>query len=420
MDDDSIDVPLRNRRYGEPFVNPLTTAVRRLVDGVNFVRTHRQHLPLALGAISSIRCEVVQLDGRVKGTEDDLTLLYVGRRLNYDYLVRTIFESVSTREARRCNVFSSRRHAEELFESSDVLIADLGWPYNSRFGGDGESRELPDWMNMILDLGGQWPEVVARFRGTTRRNDLRIIRRNRYRYEITKDRQAAAEFYGDMYVPYMTLRHEVDAVIEPKQHVQDCASVGGLMQIYQDDRVVAAGVLYPFDTVLGFLWMGVPRSLVHSPPEAVISALYYFGIQYAHEQGYEAVDFMGTRAFLTDGAFKFKRKWGPALADTFSPGSIHIKPRNGSERAVSFCRRFPIAARTQTGFEYVLVADTSPVPETAFRDCWEAVGCAGVQRMTIMEIADRDETIAVPSGIEGCEFRLVRSRIDNFSKAYGS
>lgn len=397
-------------------------AAQRVSGYVDFVRAYREHLPAAFGSIFAMRCRVVQLRGRVKGTGRAVTLVYAGRDMNYDYLVRIFLDDASTQVERRCMLWSCRRHAESLFAEADVLVEDLGWPYNGKRK-DVRSLEVPDWLNMELDLTGEWGDVLARFRSTARRNDLRILRRNDYRYTVTAERRAAEAFYDDMYVPYITERHGTDAVIEPRRHVLNVVRKGALLTVYGADCPVAAGVLYATGGALCFLWMGLPRHLVGAPPEGAISALYYYGIKHAHERGYEAVEFMGTRPFLVDGAFRFKRKWGPVLEDTFSPNSVHIRPQPGNENAVFFCRRFPVIARTEAGTEAVFVAAESPFREDAFRARWEEVGCRGVDRVTVVEIVDENETIETitwPDVLDGCELRLVRTRLQTFDEAYSA
>lgn len=396
----------------------LRKAAARVLDAARFVSLYRQHLPLIFEAVFSYRCEVSLLRCRLKGSDAELTLLYVGRRIHYSYLTGTLFDAAVVLERRHLTLWRYRRHAEELAESADLTIFDLGWPYNARHRREGRALEVPDWLELIVDLDGDWADVVSRFRRSTRRNDLRVIRRNGYECEFTSDRQAIESFYDDMYVPFAQQRHADGAVLDPRRHVIKVASKGTLMRVLEQDRVIAAGVLYPAGDVMLFLWMGLPRESLENRPERVISALYFFGMRHAHERGFRIADFMGTRAFLEDGAFLFKRKWGPAVHDTFSPGSLLIAPRRGSDAAAAFCERFPVLARSPLGLEAVYVKREGPVDEAAFHAHREAIGCGGVSGVTIIEIADSDETIDLPSASDGCRYRHIRTRADGFPDAY--
>jgi hypothetical protein len=302
--------------------------------------------------------------------------------------------------------------------ASDVVLVDLGWPYNGLFNRAGEYLEIPDWINMAVELADEWQSVVRNFRQSTRNNDLRLIRRNEYYFDVTKDERLIERFYDDMYVPFVTSKHSHDPVIAPRRHVIRRARKGQLLRVWRGDDVLAAGVIFPEDGILYFLWMGIAPACLENPPEGAISALYYFGIQYAFDNDYEIVDFTGTRSFLKDGALRFKRKWGAFVDDTFSPNSILLKPRNGSDRAVLFCQQFPMLARTAGGLEAVFLWRDAEIDADGIALLKKQYACDGVSRITVIEIANGNAISVPPSSIDGCQYRVIRCRIDNFADHY--
>jgi hypothetical protein len=338
--------------------------------------------------------------------------------MNYSYLLRTIFDEHHVQEEEHSSLLTFRKHMDRMAKRSDVIIVDLGWPYNGRFNRAGEYLEIPDWLNMVVVLADDWASVVKSFRHDARHNDLRRIRRNDYRCETTNERRAIEQFYDDMYVPFINSRHEDSSEIEPRKHVIRQALKGKLLHILRGEQLVAAGVVLPGNDILYTLWMGLPPDCVDRPPEGAISALYYFGIQYAFDNGYKAVDFTGTRPFLNDGAFRFKRKWGALVEDTFSPSSILLKPKNNNENAAEFCERFPLLARKGDGLEALFLYRHEIVEADTLRRISKQYGCDGVDRVTVIEIADKNETRSMPMGPDGCQYRLIKCRMDCFADHY--
>lgn len=64
--------------------------------------------------------------------------------------------------------------------AADVVLVDIGWPYNGRINRQGDYLELPDWVCMVTPLAETWEASVQTFRKTMRKNIGRLIRKNDY------------------------------------------------------------------------------------------------------------------------------------------------------------------------------------------------------------------------------------------------
>ena len=168
-------------------MNLLTRLYQKVVSAYHFITDYGQHLPLAAKAVFNISCTVMTLRGSIRGSDDSVVLLYVGRRWNEEFLLNLFFESHEILSCDDVNVFTARAHSEDLARDADVEIIDIGWPYGSRLKKHQHYLEFADWLNMVLPLEGDWDDIVRSFRNTTRNNDLRLIRRNEYRFEATND-----------------------------------------------------------------------------------------------------------------------------------------------------------------------------------------------------------------------------------------
>jgi hypothetical protein len=273
---------------------------------------------------------------------------------------------------------------------------------------------------MTASLEDDWDAVIKSFRQTARNNDLRLIRRNDYRFVTTTEKHEIERFYDDIYVPFTRTRHESHSIVAPRKHVIRRAMQGKLLQVLKGDELVAAGVVYPEDEVLYFLWMGLPTGFRDGKPEAAISALYYFGIRYAWDHGCFAVDFTGTRAFLTDGGYRFKRKWGAAVEDTFSPSSTLIKPLKGSPAAAIFCEHLPLIVRSDLGLEAILLSHERIEDRKHILSLGKEFGCQGLDRFSVIDLsAGNDASDSIQSFYDGgLEYRHVRTSFERFTAHY--
>lgn len=389
-------------------------------DVLRFFKLYGQHLPRAFPAIFGMRCQVTLLCGTLTGSDERVTVLYVGRGMNYHYLLRIIFADHRVTAHKASNLLAFRKHILAMEDSADVLLIDVGWPYNGLFHRQGSYLEVPDWVNMAIEFPEHWDEVVANFRRSARKHDLRLIRRNGYQCRAAGTREEVEAFYKEMYMPFVKHRHLDESLTAPMRHVIKRGLQGTLLHILRGNEIVSAGIIYPEDDVMFSLWMGIPREHLEAQPEAAVSALYFFGIRYAFDAGYGCFDFTGTRAFLKDGAYQFKRRWGPALDDAFSPGSVLIRPKSGNRKAALFCQQVPVLSRVDEGLEALFVCTDGQADEALFARLDKDFGCAGFDRLRVIEISSENETKSMPNGQAGCQYQLVRCTLERFAEVYAN
>lgn len=371
-------------------------------------------------AIFEFPVQVQTLQGRVRGGADDedVTLLYVGRSLNLPHFKKKFFVEVKTIQSRKANLLTYRKYMDAAQTSADVVFVDIGWPYNNRINRRGDYLELPDWVCLVTPLADTWDGTFQNFRKTMRKNIKRLIRKNGYSLETTNDPSFIKTFYDDFYRAFINSRHSGEVFMTPKIAVEQRAREGTILKVIGKEGAVAAGVYFPHGDELRLLVTGMPEALVEKPPEAAVSALYFFSLQYAFENGFKAVNFMGTRAFPNDGLFQFKRKWGAEVKDAFSIDSILFKPMNNSTKAVRFCELFPLVARKGEKLELVLCSTAQELTKEICDHLVANSHCAGLDTTKVVHISDQINGSSEPRAEAQPGVNVVSATLASFSENY--
>lgn len=305
------------------------------------------------------RLHQLEISGSERSSGELLRTSYLGTRNHLAYVQAWIYREHSLLEVPRTGtVWGARHWARENGPQADLLVADLPSPYHRLL-----SRqcflECPAWLNQRLPLGRTWEAVKAGFRRSAKTTVLRRIRKHQLDARFTREPRAVVEFYEEMYVPYLQRRFREAAFIEPFHRLRWCVDNGNLLQIVRDNQVIAAAVLYGWGRTLDFLWVGLRNDLRDETSAGAFGALYYYGILHAFDQGYDEVDFSGTRALLNDGVYRFKRQWGAQIHDGWSLDSLLVGPRNLGPAVAAFLERSPMIVRHPKGLEGKIVCANS-------------------------------------------------------------
>ena len=173
---------------------------------------------------------------------------------------------------------------------------------------------LPELVDHILDVRGDWEEVRSRFRKSVRKNELRLIRKYGYEYDVSRDLHDLEEFYHRMYLPTMDARHGELSSPATKDQARQFMQDGWLLRVKRDGDWVAGVVCTAEQNVFVARLSGVKDGDAQLMHEGATSTTYYAAIHWANQHGYEAVSFMGSGPRLRGGLFQHKRKWGTSVS----------------------------------------------------------------------------------------------------------
>jgi len=218
---------------------------------------------------------------------------------------------------------------------------------------------LPAYVDMILDVQGDWQDVQGRFRKSVRK-ELRLTKKYDYQYEVSHGSQGFDMFYHDMYLPTMESRHGALASLIPTREAYQYFRHGLLFLVKRNGRYVCGSIFYIERDTVHFMLMGVLNGDQRWIEEGAVGALNYLRIQWAHQKGYKAVNFGGCRPFVT-GLFSYKRKWGTAV--TIPPqenNRIWIKIQRNTSAVSQFLKSNPCLTLGNGGGLQVLVVTDDP------------------------------------------------------------
>lgn len=393
---------------------------RKPIEIIEFIQAFAPNVLQILAAIFEFRVHIITLRGKLPKDGGDITMLYVGRSLNLPHFQKNFFVESEILETKKVNLLTFRKSIEpaEAKAEADIVFLDVGWPYNKSLIKSGEYQELPDWISMIVPMHEDWDDVTKGFRKTMRKNIGRLIRRNEYRCEPTNDPDVIKNFYDDLYVPSVSARHDGEVFLTARKLIENRARHGTVLQVMGKEGLVSAGVYLEEDETLYLIVSGMPAKYVENPPEASISALYYFAFQYAFERNLKAVSLLGTRTFPTDGVFQFKRKWGAYAEDSFSIDSILFRPAKNSLKAAKFCERIPMIARNEGKLQLRACSTQEAFGEAEVTRLLNDYHCEGLEEVTVFHVSDQHKTVTKARSVDHPNVIIVRCDEATFSECY--
>lgn len=169
---------------------------------------------------------------------------------------------------------------------------------------------VPEWVRFKMDISRPLQEIVENWKHKGGEENLRKIRKYHFTCEETQDFDKLHEFYHYMYLPHLQQR------LGNMAHVASLGYMRGLLEngtlLLLNNRIVdLAGMLI---NVRGSTPRAAFIAVRHADPEylrqGAMSALYYHGIAWAQSKGYRQMDFGHCRPVMSDGLFRYKRKWG--------------------------------------------------------------------------------------------------------------
>ena len=198
----------------------------------------------------------------------------------------------------------------------------------------------------------------------TARRNIRQVEKRGYTWTASHDPAAFEHFYDAMYVPFAKARYGELSFVRRREALRRRFRQGGLLEVRQEGRLVAAQVFQIMGQTIEMLGPGTPGGDPEPVRQGAFSALYIFAEAYARQQGLAWLDFGGSLPTLSDGVLKHKRGWGASIADRVEADhDIALYWKAASQPLLAFLRAHPLVVRDGHGLALLAVeGHAEPLP----------------------------------------------------------
>lgn len=326
------------------------------------------------------------VEGTLRGTDQVFRCLFVGNSDTQRYLLARMYEGEPrVLRQRRILIRSLPRIMKGRDIPVDLCIAVLPPRHDRQLAKQCDFRGQENVLQ-VVDVPSTWDELKTKLHQNAK-NAPRLIRKNGLTYRVSKDPEDFRHFYHRMFVPHTRERYGASATIEPFEEMERFFAKGFLLLIEEAGRAIAGSLCLADDRVLTYRRMGVlDADQTHSKKGAQM-AVYHFSLELAIERRIPKFDLMKSSAFVNDGVYQHKRKWGATtLPDDEAETWVYYFALGAPDKVASFFRENPVVVHAASGLK-VLVglekgAELTPAATTDLIDRYRAPGLEGIEVLT--------------------------------------
>ena len=220
-----------------------------------------------------------------------------------------------------------------------------------------EYLRVPEWIRMVAPVPASDDNILSRHA----KRAMRTIRKNGLTWRITRDPAELETYIARDYEPYISRRYGADAYVRPRRWLRTRFRNGGLLWVEQTG-VPIAGLLFEMRSgVFLHLTTACVNADEHLLRLGAIDATYLFGFHAARSFGLATMDMLGCRSCLHDGLFRWKRKWGGAVAD--KPDNIYdllVRWTTATPAVMRFLAESPLIFRDGDGLSAIHTDRVTP------------------------------------------------------------
>jgi hypothetical protein len=323
-----------------------------------------------------------------QGRGGPLTVDYVGLGYARPFMKHLLFvEEPSAREIGRVPFWSLGEEVASL--EGDITIVEASKHLIRGFSYQG-AVSLPFRLHHVVDLQRDWEEVWRSFGKSARKQDVRLVRKHGYGYELSRNPDDLETFYHTMYVPTTTERHGDLASLVPIERVHQYFRHGLLILVKRDGQIVSGGLCSVQKKTVYLSLTGVLNADHQLSREGAVAVIYYFLIRWAHEAGYHTVNLGACWPFLADGIFQFKRKWG---ASVILPPREHkliwMRVRCDTPAVNQFITENPCVVVGDEGqLQGLVVVNSDDITLEVETECRKRYATSGLSDLVICSVTD--------------------------------
>lgn len=320
------------------------------------------------------------LEGREKSSGEFLRLVYAGSVPHKNYIAALVFDDdVKEKYLGKTWIWHIRGNINREKNNVSLQIVEMN-NASAKVLGKKTDYYVPAWFDAIIDFSVSQERLV---KSKSIKRDLKNIRKHQLEYEVTTDPQKFDLFYHEMYVPYITKAHGNRSLLMSLEKMRQRMNSSELLMVKKGDQYISGGILlYNKDIVHGWK-LGVLDGNREYIKYGAAASIYYFEMVYLTEKGYKKINHGGTRAFLKDGVFQIKKKWGMNVGDCWDIGFM-ITPLQMTTAVVAFLQSNPFMfVRNNKKYFAVFLEPDADVSEELIYKIHKQYYVSGIEKLII-------------------------------------
>ena len=333
---------------------------------------------LAVGVPLSI------LRGFARGTGKFHTVVVAGSEPWASYLAQRFFATPPQREWVGKVRLSTLPHALQRLSVSANLVITRADELTARLLLTGGCLAVPEWVDLLMTVPDDF-ETLTRGNHSLK-SDLKTAQRNGLICQVSHSAGDLDTFYHVFYVPFVRKRHGAYAYTWSLGMLRYYLRRGVLFWVMQEGQRIAGAVLRARGTVVQTVAMGTINGDYAPVRLGATTAIYCHAIEYARASGCTAINFGGSRPILTDGALRFKTKWGMRLVEQSRPCyDFLIRWEKLDDSILAFLSQTPLVFRDRGQLSAVAyVPGDGPLAQQQAAGAYRALWAPGLHRLYLM------------------------------------
>ena len=313
-------------------------------------------LKRAVYPVSSTMIATASLvDGTLKGGNVPFRCLFVHNSNFNDHLAQRMYEGAPTVVRKwRILIPNLSRMVRQNRLKFDLCVAVLPSFY-ARLLGDACDFKSYEEVRQVIATSGGWEAMRQEFGKKKRQTTNNFSERFGLSYRMSKDVADFDHFYHRMHVPHIRRRYGELSQIDCYEDMKGFFEKGLLLFVTKDDKPIAGALSLIDNKSIIFRRTGVLDGDETVVKGGAQTALYYFQLKYAADNGFGAVDTMKSAPYLNDGVFRHKAEWGACtLPDDEATKWVFFFARGPNDKLAQFFDTNPIVASTADGLRGVV------------------------------------------------------------------
>ncbi len=276
------------------------------------------------------RVESWLLSGSERWSGAPLTVRYRGHGENLEYVKRLFFQPPVEATCLE-DIPVWRIHQPTSQDAScDVVCCERPLPW-SLLPPPPPFRTYLCWVKQHIEIPATREELLGSLRRRTRMEAERLIRKYGFTATLTPAASWSRMFYDEFYLPTVRSRFGEEGQIVDFDFFERRCRDARLLLVRQQERIMGGLLLHGQGATLIDGWTGL-RMRGDAPEVAGVSdVLDYCTQEIAYREGFDLLDMGTSRAALSDGALRYKQRWGGRLsAGRIPKGTLSLAfPRGG-------------------------------------------------------------------------------------------